>query len=295
MSDDGTLHYYSEQSLLVVLNLLLVAGGNHGGCRDNAEHTKGYTSVESSPAWLLGCGGGGMLLSKGSCPPFDVSRVTDGFLEIVSNSIDQILNHWSNFFLHSIFNLTVKILVLRLEIIANFESCISNLLHLPLDTSEPVVKLRLSWAVETDGDTGRLFLHDGMTDGLGTFQLFDKDPVHIALGGHLDALPKVCITEPDRPGDFVGKRTECNSLPFHLFLLPLDKFRSPLFHHVINELFTFFLSFLDRFNDVVDRHKVKIDFILDKFVLHVRLLVQYLCELFLLCCGELSEEIPLAI
>ena len=134
-----------------------------------------------------------------------------------------------------------------------------------------------------------------MTDGLGAFQLFDKDRVHVALGGHFDALRKLCITEPDRRGEFLGKRTECNSLPFHLFLLPLLEQRSPLFHHVFNELFTFFLAFLDRFNDFVDRLKVKIDLILDKFVLHVRLLVQRLCELLLLCCGELSEEIPLAI
>lgn len=115
----------SKQSLLVLLHLLLVARGDHGGSRDDTEHTEGYASVEAGPAWFLGGGGRslGLFAGKSDVPPLDRARVTDHFLEIVAEAIDHILDHWANLVLEGVLKLTVQVLVPGLELISNCFGC----------------------------------------------------------------------------------------------------------------------------------------------------------------------------
>ena len=130
--------YCSKKGLLVLLNLLLVAGGDSSGCSDDTKHTEGHARVESSLAWLLSGGGGRPLGKNLLLLPID-SCAFDGFLSKSSNCVDHILNLRTNFVLESILNLAIKILVFRLELVANIKQSSSNIFHALLDIREPLV------------------------------------------------------------------------------------------------------------------------------------------------------------
>ena len=130
--------YCSKKSLFVLLDLLLVAGGDSSGCCDDTKNTERYARVESSLAWFLS-GGCGRLLGKNLLHlPID-SCAFDGFLSKSSKSVEEILSLRNNFVLNNRLNLAVKFLVLRLELVANVEQSSSNIFRALLDILEPLV------------------------------------------------------------------------------------------------------------------------------------------------------------
>ena len=289
--------YCSKKGLFVLLDLLLVAGGDSSGCSDDTKHTEGHARVESSLAWLLSGGGGRPLGKNLLLLPID-SCAFDGFLSKSSKFVEQILNLRSNFFLAKIPNLALNILVFRLELVANIEQSSSNIFHAILDIREPLVQFRFRPAFERDFHTRYValrlsFCHcDGLADALSALQVCDNS--FKTLGGQ---TPVRSRREPfaidlDRLTHVVGKVTECFLLEPSLLCLPFGEFGCPLIHHLPYEVFTLLFVLLSVLTNVFKLFEVEVDGVAGKLVLLDRHLRKDLRDLLLLCLGDLLEETP---